>query len=204
MIGCSHSGRCKTMANGFFQPSLNPPPPNTHTLTHTPPKNKYCFCIFSVGLSGSWFLVPQVCLNIWRDSMSAMKCIRGLTYKNAFVLIYANTPGTTSHICIMDPLTLRPPNWELVLAKTKLKQITSHSHFSYTLHRPLDVYIFSLFLLLHSFRLLHGLMRILPCSNSHVDIHLTHVSEAPFTNKSSTRMCSYQQLAANSNNNNEM
>lgn len=133
-----------------------------------------------------------------------MKWIRGLTYKNAFVLIYANTPGTTSHIYIMDTLTLRPPNRELVLAKTKLKQITCSSHLSYTLHRPLDIFSFSLFLLLHSFGLLHGLMRILPCSNSHVDIQHMHVSEAPFTNKSSTRMCSYQQLAANSNNNNKM
>lgn len=42
--------------------------------------------------------------------MSGIKWIWGRSYKKAFVLIHANTPGTAYHIYLMDTATLRPPD----------------------------------------------------------------------------------------------
>lgn len=71
--------------------------------------------------------------------MSGINWIWGRSYKNAFVLINANTPGPAYHMYLTDTPTLRA-----CLRQSFGKQHAA-PHRSYTWH--LDTFIFSLFLL---------------------------------------------------------
>lgn len=60
--------------------------------------------------------------------MSGINWIWGRSYKKAFVLIHANTPGTADHVHLTDTATLRPPNNPRSSFKTKQPTPQLHLH----------------------------------------------------------------------------
>lgn len=103
--------------------------------------------------------------------------VGGRGYSSAFVLIYTNTPGTTSHIYIMDMATPRPPR-QITYCSATLRAILI---FLYTY---VSVIILAAVLMGQ-----HGLIRILPCSNSGVDTYSSRMCPRLLLQTTAARGC---------------